>query len=165
MNIFKSALSLVIAASFCSCAFAEDIRSFGYGDYLVKTSFVGEMGSNDYRAKVEVFHGDKVVYSQVNPTGLDTVKFYPELAVIKGDCLNFVYAEAGDGLDDDYLHYVQICGDAVSDFKFRIDKQSGVPELVFGEMPASLDKEQVESSLRRAFELMYSDLGSSEEQH
>lgn len=125
------------------------------GPYAVELRQDGEFGRNNYRTTIEVTRHGRVVFYRATAQALSGFEMDARDVTLEGDCLVFFYALACDGLDDDTIFGVKICGDEPEVIESTVDKQTGEPELRPGRIPRGWDAAKTKAGFRAAFERLY----------
>jgi hypothetical protein len=125
------------------------------GPYFVELASSGEFGRSDHRTAVEVTRQGRVVFHRTTTEALAGFRMDARDVMLDGDCLVFFYALAGDGLDDDTLFGVRICGDTAEVAENTVFKQTGEAELRLGDIPRGWDVAKTKAGFRAAFKRLY----------
>ena len=125
------------------------------GPYFVKLTSGGEFGRNNYRTAIEVTRHGKVVFHRATANALSGFRMDARDVGLEGDCLVFFYVLASDGLDDDPIFGVKICGDAPEVAESTISKPTGEPQLRIGRIPRGWDAAKTRAGFRAAFQRLY----------
>lgn len=125
------------------------------GPYVVELRKGGEFGRNNYRTTIEVTRDGRVVFHRATAQALSGFRMDARDATLEGDCLVFFYVLAGDGLDDETLFGVKICGDEPEVIESTVDNQTGEPELRLGRIPRGWDAAKTKAGFRKAFARLY----------
>ena len=125
------------------------------GPYFVELTSGGEFGRNGYRTAIEVTRQGRVVFQRTTSEALSGFQMDARDVMLEGDCLVFYYVLACDGLDDETLFGVRICGDKAEVAESTVYKQTGEPELRLGSIPRGWDVAKTEAGFRTAFARLY----------
>lgn len=125
------------------------------GPYFVELTSGGDFGRNGYRTAIEVARQGRVVFQRTTSEALSGFRMDARDVMLEGDCLIFYYVLACDGLDDDTLFGVRICGDKAEVAESTVYKQTGEPELRLGSIPRGWDVAKTEAGFRTAFARLY----------
>lgn len=125
------------------------------GPFVVELRSEGEFGQNNYRTAIEVARQGRVVFRRATADALSGFRMDARDVGLEGDCLVFFYVLAGDGLDDDPMFGVKICGDAPEVIESTVYKQTGEPELRIGRIPRGWDAAKTKAGFRGAFARLY----------
>lgn len=154
---FRSVLVIITGALLWATSGQADAQSATakVGPYFVELKSSGEFGRNDYRTAVEVTHQGRVVFQRETANALSGFRMHARDARLEGDCLVLFYALAGDGLDDDTLFGVKVCGNKAEVAESIVRKQTGEPELRVGRIPRGWDTAKTKDGFRKAFQRLY----------
>lgn len=144
------------AVLWASCGQADaQTATATVGAYMVVLRSEGEFGQNNYRTAIEVTRHGKVVFHRATANALSGFRMDARDVGLEGDCLVFFYVLASDGLDDDTLFAVKICGDAPEVIESTVYKQTGEPQLRIGRIPRGWDAAKTKAGFRAAFGRLY----------
>jgi hypothetical protein len=125
------------------------------GPYVVELRTGGEFGQNNYRTAIEVTREGRVVFRRATANALSGFRMDARDVGLEGDCLVFFYTLASDGLDDDTLFGVKICGDASEVIESTVSKPGGESHLLIGRIPRGWDAAKTKAGFRAAFARLY----------
>jgi len=125
------------------------------GPYTVELRSAGEFGQNNYHTTIEVTRQGRVVFHRATANALSGFRMDARDVGLEGDCLVFFYVLASDGLDDDTLFAVKICGDAPEVAESTVYKQTGGPQLRIGRIARGWDAAKTKAGFRAAFGRLY----------
>jgi hypothetical protein len=125
------------------------------GPYVVELGSAGEFGQNNYRTTIEVTRQGRVVFHRATANALSGFRMDARDVGLEGDCLVFFYGLASDGLDDDTLFAVKICGDAPEVAESTVYKPGGESQLRIGRIPRGWDAAKTKAGFRAAFGRLY----------
>lgn len=153
---FRAAIILAGATLWVLCDLAVARNATAkVGPYVVALRTGGEFGQNNYRTAIEVTRQSRVVFHRATANALSGFRMDTRDVGLEDDCLVFFYTLASDGLDDDTLFGVKICGDAPEVIESTVSKPGGESQLLIGRIPRGWDAAKTQAGFRTAFRRLY----------